>query len=110
SLIPPVDAGPDAPPDAPPDTSLPDAGMPEICDDPEGNDEDGDDLANCNDFDCASLPVCCDGDDGTVTLEEDWDDGVPFTNWESVSVNPGVFPERAMNRIIDFDTVRTGVA
>ncbi|MCA9583530.1 MAG: hypothetical protein KC416_17145, partial [Myxococcales bacterium] len=70
----------------------PDGGLPiEVCDDPTGKDEDGDGFANCDDFECAALPVCCGGSTGSTSFLETWSGSIG-DHWNPVPSTDTTYP------------------
>ncbi len=60
---------------------LPASAMERFCDD--GQDNEGDGLIDCADFDCLGASVCCDQAPSTP-LDEDWSGASPFAAWTPV--------------------------
>lgn len=60
---------------------LPASAMERFCDD--GQDNEGDGLVDCADFDCLGASVCCDETPSTP-LDESWSGGNPFAAWAPV--------------------------
>lgn len=83
-----VDAGPDGGIDAGP--------LEEDCS--VDGDEDGNGLADCDDFACVGVPRCCDADD-PVDIVEDWEDLDAWTVLPSADPEP---PEREPGRLTGF--------
>lgn len=63
---------------------------PEVCDN--DVDDDGDQLADCDDFDCEGHPHCCQG--GAIVLDETWSAADLTTTWALLPSGAPALPDR----------------